>query len=578
MNQLITKALPLTKRWWWLVVAMLATLCVALQAQLHGIIISGDTVFHFTRFYDTYEQIITGKFNYFQLNFGFYQSGRIINTVYGPLFAYLAGGLLALTKRYLVFQLLSSFLCYFIAGIGMYLLAAKQNATLPVRYFLTVIYMNMGWVPRWQLATNTSAWGAAFAPFIVMVALRMVQNKQRPIVWWQLALVMGIIIQIHVLSAVLFAVCLVPFAIAGVILCNNKGQMIIQGCLALLASLILSANFLMPYYELTKTNAIASPNPQTLSNGILTIAHNNNFNQAAILIGVFLLFGIQLGLMLTSNSLSNWLTTIIGIFALCVTTAAFPWELIQIKFPGLVHTFQFPSRILVVAYPLLLAGIALSSQHLTGRKHLLLGTVCGLVALECFSANWSSIRYFARNQIATSAYGQYKHFGNASTIVTAYHSSDLGKVYRLAIKESPDYLPMVNVVATNSTVSRIVRLTETKTVILPTLKNHHFQKSVTKNGTLVVEWTAKKAGKIQVPVNTYANSIVTLNGKKITNYPKNYVGVPTITQQQGKNTLTVNYQPWKLTTISIWISMLAWLGVFVTAVVSLGLRLFKKLR
>lgn len=61
-----------------------------------SLVLGGDSNFHFNRIYDTYMQLRTGNFNYFQTNFGFQQSGRIINALYGPGFSYILGLLLVI--------------------------------------------------------------------------------------------------------------------------------------------------------------------------------------------------------------------------------------------------------------------------------------------------------------------------------------------------------------------------------------------------------------------------------------------------------------------------------------------------
>ncbi|WP_054750323.1 hypothetical protein [Lacticaseibacillus thailandensis] len=54
-------------------------------------IVGSDGLFHFNRIYDTAKQLSTGHWSYWQSNFGFQQSGRVVNAVYGPYFAYLMG-------------------------------------------------------------------------------------------------------------------------------------------------------------------------------------------------------------------------------------------------------------------------------------------------------------------------------------------------------------------------------------------------------------------------------------------------------------------------------------------------------
>lgn len=70
-----------------------------------GIILGPDFLFHYNRFYDTAMQIKTGNFQYFISTYGFQQSGRIVNALYGPIFAYLQGLLLLLSKTWYNYQI-----------------------------------------------------------------------------------------------------------------------------------------------------------------------------------------------------------------------------------------------------------------------------------------------------------------------------------------------------------------------------------------------------------------------------------------------------------------------------------------
>lgn len=540
-----------------LVIGLLALGAVGIQFLFHGIIISGDTIFHFTRFYDTAMQIKTGHFNYFQLNYGFYHSGRIINAVYGPLFAYCSGALLLLVHSYLAFELITSWLCYFVAGMGMRALLKGVKARPLCGWLLTIIYMNAGWVPRWQTATNTTAWGAALAPWIILMGVRMVTHKQRPIVWWQLALVTSLLIQIHVLSSLILVITLIPFALVGLLTTPARLRMIIEGCLAVIVTLVLTASFWAPYLELTHSNLIANPNPQPLVSGVLVVAKTYTYNQAGVLLGVLLLFGIQFCLMLFYPTRFNVGITLIAAALLAITTNTFPWTTIQTEFPTLIHTFQFPSRIYVAIYPLFFAGLAYSINFLPQRTAKLVGITLIVVTGQALFTNIATITNASRIQIATTLYGQKLPGITKKKIITAYHSYDLGKLFRIAIKESPDYLAVYHITDPNS--SRVIRTTETKSVIYPNIsgKFHH---SVTKDGTLRVTWTAASAKKITVPVNTYHNSVVTFNGSKVrlTSKNVNVIGAVKVKQRKGKNTLTLNYRATSFTKAAIATSIWAW--------------------
>ena len=81
-------------------------------------IVGADSVFHYNRFYETYSQLRKHNFSWFQSIYGFNQSGRIVNAVYGPLFAYCNGLLLFVVHSWYQYQLFASLIIYLIAGYG----------------------------------------------------------------------------------------------------------------------------------------------------------------------------------------------------------------------------------------------------------------------------------------------------------------------------------------------------------------------------------------------------------------------------------------------------------------------------
>lgn len=143
----------------YLAIATIIYIIMYPQLISHGVILGTDSIFHFNRFYDTAKQIQQGNWSYFQSNFSFQQSGRVINAVYGPLFAYLNGILLGLLGTWFRYQVISSFLVYFIGGVGMYQLAIKVKASRRIALLVSMIFLCLGWLPRWELAQNMNAWG-----------------------------------------------------------------------------------------------------------------------------------------------------------------------------------------------------------------------------------------------------------------------------------------------------------------------------------------------------------------------------------------------------------------------------------
>lgn len=90
------------------------------QIRTHTAIFVSDGYFHFSRFYDAAQQIKTNNYSFFQSNWGFNQSGRIINALYGPFFAYLMGFILLICGTWFKFQIVTSFLISLVAAIGIY--------------------------------------------------------------------------------------------------------------------------------------------------------------------------------------------------------------------------------------------------------------------------------------------------------------------------------------------------------------------------------------------------------------------------------------------------------------------------
>ncbi|WP_283575843.1 hypothetical protein [Limosilactobacillus pulli] len=130
---------------------IILTIGLLLTGQMitgHGIV-GADSVFHYNRFYETYSQLKHLNFSWFQSIYGFNQSGRIVNVVYGPLFAYLNGGLLLLAHSWYQYQIVSSIIIYLIGGFGMYRLLKLLSIRSIIAAMMASFYMTVGWMPRW---------------------------------------------------------------------------------------------------------------------------------------------------------------------------------------------------------------------------------------------------------------------------------------------------------------------------------------------------------------------------------------------------------------------------------------------
>lgn len=169
--------------YWLASLPYLAIICLAAyfayrQARTGNVIIGSDTIFHFNRFFETEEQIRNGNFSWFMTLYGFSHSGRVINALYGPAFAYLNGLLLLAVGTWYRYQIITSFLVFMTGGVGMYRAVRRFNVRGSIAVLVTIIYMTIGWLPRWQSGSNFTGIGAALLPYGILVACDMFYDKK----------------------------------------------------------------------------------------------------------------------------------------------------------------------------------------------------------------------------------------------------------------------------------------------------------------------------------------------------------------------------------------------------------------
>ena len=193
------------------VILLLVAAKISWTQMLTGnMLIGSDSLFHFNRIYEASQQLKHGNFSWFMAIYGYTQSGRVVNALYGPLFAYFLGAILLLVGKWYRFQVITSFLIYFFSGMGFYLAARKVKANRFLAAVLAVVYITIGWVPRWQMGTNFSAISALLLPYAANVALTMVLDKKRPVHWLPLTFLMTFAAESHLLTGVAAVFMLLP--------------------------------------------------------------------------------------------------------------------------------------------------------------------------------------------------------------------------------------------------------------------------------------------------------------------------------------------------------------------------------
>lgn len=546
LTNLINWSLP------YLAIMVMAYVVMYSQIISHGVILGTDSMFHFNRFYDAAKQLQQFNLSYFQSNYCFQQSGRIINAVYGPFFAYLNGALLGLTGTWFRYEIISNFIVYVVGTIGMYQLAIKAHSFRWFALLVSLIFMNIGWLPRWELAQNMNAWGAMMAPYMVMCGLQMIQDREHPVRCLPLMTLMTIIIQIHLLSSIFFVVALIPFFIIGLVLTNNRVKMLIETTKAVIGTVILTANVWGALLMLNLHNNIAHPAAFNMLDNALTPSTFTSTRNYLIYF-CWLLFVAQLLYVIChfKQSLTNTVVTLWGTIILIFSSVWTPWNTLAKVFPVLQSNLQFPSRLTVVAYPLLLLGVALSATSFVQNgglkaklRHRLSVAVLFFIVLQVLVPNAVDIyertaRYESSTVLNSSSAIAWVT-DNRSAIRHSVHDLYPGQLLTMVEKRSPDYLPIPKKYVNQ----KYVRSFAYQDQII----NHaqSFKHTVLPNGGLKLTWHATTAKKVRLPIITYQESVLTVNGQRVRHYQRSSIGAPYVYQKKGTNTATLYFHaaPW----------------------------------
>lgn len=611
----------------WPYLLILLTTCLMIWGQVgrNSFVMSIDTWFHYNRFYDVSQQIKNHSFNYFQMNYGFSQSGRIINALYGPLFAYLMGFLVLITGTWYNFQILTYFIICLLGGAGMYQLVKKTNANKIWSILLALIYINISPIQSWFDHSNLAGWGAALVPYAFIEAFNMIQDPKKPIRWIRLMLIMALIAQTHLLSTLIVAAGLVPFAIVGFVRASHQGQMIKDLTKSVIGCLCLTANVWGALLIINGSNELAKIRKHNLAPNALHISDlGTNRNKIMALTLIILIIQVVYVLATFKKSVLNNVATLVGAFFLLISSKLLPWENIQDQFPVLGHYLQFPFRFTPIAFCLLLAGIGMSIKDLSLKDskwlYYTVLTALGVVLIQNINANYTRLvetsnnnhlpvyritnkKYYQTNNpyqqndyittvkgfkdgeqtygIINSEYGtHYVHvfttenrfYRNTTdrdafnrAIKTNKHQADL---FKLIIKVNPDYLPISKKYDSTFDVTHAFE----KEIID---RENDFKKKVLPDGSLKISWNAEGAGERQLPIVMYKQSNLRVNGKNVN--PKKYslISAPTIEQKVGKNTAILSFN-WPMTfKILFSLTLISW-----TILLIYGIKYFrsKKLR
>lgn len=530
---------------------VIATVLIWTELTTRSGLTLDDTAFHFHRFYDTYQQIQNHNFSYFQMNYGMGESGRIVNALYGPFFAYLMGSLLLFCSSWLRFQILITYLIFLVGGLGIYRLSRKVKISQVVSSIVTALFLTTGYIAYWPRSNAFNSWGAVLIPFVLIQGINLLNNHKTRFSWISLGIVMAIVAQIHLLSTFFSILALIPFFIYGLVLSENKRQMWIDVFKAVGLFIVLTANVWGAFLLLYPTNQMASPIDYSpvLTAVNLSVAGTSTM-WTSITEVTLLLFIVQLIYVIFNfkSSKLNTFVTLEGLVFLYLSSNLFPWQFVKDTLPAVTGYLQFPNRFTVVAYPLLFLGIGLTLNELIKRHGKKLGMIASALAIVVVLFNVRADFNEINNNITynkgiTSNAKEMKEKGLAPYI------------NKVEIN-SPDYLPVRKKIKSSDITGMLMSMSPQK---------NNFEQKALSNGRLELTWKDSTSKVTTLPIFIYKQSELSLNNKVIK--PKvNEIGMPQVQSRKGKNTAILSFKTPIWFTILLYISILSWVLLIIYGV------------
>lgn len=533
--------------------AVAAFLMVSPQLFKHSLILGNDVMFHFNRYFEAYKQIQTGQFNFIQSIFSFDQSGRIINALYGPDFAYLQGLLMFVTKNWFRYQLLTSFLCFFIAGGAMFSLARRAQIKYELTIFVSLLYMSSTMISYYALSQNMTSWGAAFAPFIYLPAIRAIKDPEKPIKPIELALAVTSLGFMHNLTLFIGILSSAPFYVVGFLKTKKKKKMIINFSLAVLITILLNINTIIGFIDVYFSNQLVSPwlFDEMLENTVRFSTGDNEWGELGLIFSSIMLFQI---IYLFSNwkksSTLEKLFTVIGGFFLLVSSNFLPWDDIPQNFE-FFQVIQFPRRFALVSYIFLLIAFAFSLEKLTKNVNLSkkkVVTSCLWVVSFLMISN-ASVDILQRaeawesdNPLSPGNNEEWLLTEDTDEIRQGFTSGRYDDAFKIISKATPDYLPFPEDMSQEELVEQSGYQMYNNQIIHNELD---VDKSIDQNNRLTFTWDSNGEEETILPVIVYSRSSVLFNDQsyEASEINKTNIGAPILNSQKGTNELTVGYKP-----------------------------------
>lgn len=545
--------------WVSLFIISFAILLVTPQLFTRKVILGSDSIFHYNRFYEAAMQLKNGNFSYFLSLYGFQQSGRIVNALYGPFFAYLQGGLILISGTWFRYQIVSRVLLHILAESSMYALLKQCKVKTSIALSLGLLYATTFSIQYWTMRQGFSSWGAALLPYCFIPAIHYVFYQRVDQV--RLALSMALIFQIHVLSALMLAMMYLPFYLYTFVKAttSKKKETILKVLIAVILFLLLTVNVWGVILYLRGANHLLDPfiNREIGKNGIDGTARYWLYTPISLMVLLILQFIYAI---VNWKKLARWKRILHFIYFVFffLSTGLFPWQYLVENGNTFAELIQFPFRFFVPATILLLAITGLTvTRFVNWRKSIavLLFAFAGVGLIQNIMDTTDRVNSAAQDGELISIVKHTYVEGDYQTISLTMNDSDLSQFLNLVVKPTPDYVPIYGTIGKQNTYDLYYENIVT---------NQRTEKLI-KDNYLVLTWQADEGEELNLPIVVYKDSILTLNGKELDkdDYNLSTIGTPTVSSQEGKNKLELRYQEpeWLFVAISAPLIVLGIIGL-----------------
>ncbi|MBK4756778.1 hypothetical protein CU024_0266 [Enterococcus faecium] len=496
----------------------------------HKLILGADAPFHYNRFYDAAQQIKYGDFHYFPSLYGFQQSGRIVNAVYGPFFAYLQGLIVLLAGSWFHYQILSNFILYLISGFSMLILLRYVNIRNWVSVPVAVLFMSTYSIQYWSINQGFTSWGTCFYPLCMIPIADFVLHKKFPVI--KVAVSVGLMTQIHLLSSIMLALMYIPFYLYYFFNQTEKGKALLQLIKSVLLYFVLTANIWAGLAIVYSGNKILPPfvNREMSQKAIdLDGSYWLHYPKAfpiLILSGFLLFIFFQ-----QKNTLFQKIVLYTSLVFFFLSTSLIPWTTLIEKNVPFISLIQFPFRFFVPFTLLLLLYLALSLNQWSEQKWFRLLSIFGILIFSAQTIQnlyqhlekWENETFVSRHTYL---------FDTPEEARKTFFSKDMSTSLFVFQKTTPDYLPIYKETKDNKYDRYNEEILENETTFI---KTHP-------GGLLTIKWKNTGDKTVHIPVIVYDRTVLQQNGKTLTDCEVTDIGTPIVKQQKGINELTLHYQ------------------------------------